>query len=151
MSPNDGAVTNPSYRQVCSGSTGHVEVLKVELNEPAKHFEEFIRFFYMYHDPTTKNRQGNDTGSQYASHIFTYDEDQDRIARAVTIELQGKLSRGEISAYEDATINTSITKANAFYPAEQEHQDYLAKNPGGYCNHYFRFKEWPSNPASPSN
>jgi peptide-methionine (S)-S-oxide reductase len=145
MSPDPNAVKNPSYRAVCSGSTGHVEVLEVELNDPAAHYEELLRFFYMFHDPTTKNRQGNDVGSQYASYIFTYDAEQETIAKRVTRELQDAISRGTLgSCFEGETVRTKLGPANDFYAAEREHQDYLANNPGGYCNHYMRFKEWPA-------
>jgi peptide-methionine (S)-S-oxide reductase len=147
MSPNAGAIKNPSYRQVCSGSTGHIEVLEVELNDPAKHFEEFIRFFYMYHDPTTLNRQGNDAGTQYASYIFTYDQEQDRITRKVTAELQDNIDKGVITTYEGKTVHTGIGPAMKFYVAEKEHQGYLATNEGGYCNHMLRFKQWPGPPV----
>ncbi|GMH65059.1 hypothetical protein TL16_g04109 [Triparma laevis f. inornata] len=82
MSPDPDAMKDPSYRAVCSGSTGHVEVLDLELTDPQAQYEELIRFFYMFHDPTTKNRQGNDTGSQYSSYIFTYDSEQSKIGES---------------------------------------------------------------------
>ncbi|GMH85467.1 hypothetical protein TrVE_jg5311 [Triparma verrucosa] len=143
MSPNPDAMKNPSYRQVCSGSTGHVEVLDLELTDPQAHYEELIRFFYMFHDPTTKNRQGNDMGSQYSSYIFTYDQEQSKVASRVTKELQDHISRGTLNSFESETVKTKIGDATVYYKAMQEHQDYLASNPNGYCNHYFRFKSWP--------
>ena len=103
-----------------------------------------MRFFYQFHDPTTNNRQGNDMGTQYASAVFVYDDDQMRIAEKVKKEVNGLLQKGVITTYAHDEVKTKIAKATVFYPAEEEHQDYLAKNPGGYCNHYMRFKEFPS-------
>lgn len=143
MSPDPNAMENPSYRQVCSGSTGHVEVLYVELADPEKTFEPLIRFFFQFHDPTTKNRQGNDVGTQYASVIFCDDQQQKEIAEKVKAELQQLLDKGKIK-YLGNKIETSIVSTNPFYPAQEEHQQYLEKNPSGYCNHYYRFKEWPA-------
>jgi peptide-methionine (S)-S-oxide reductase len=133
---------NSLSHQVCSGTTGHVEVLQVELNEPEQHFEELIRFFFQFHDPTTMNRQGNDVGTQYASWIFCGDDEQIMIAKKVKDQLQTLVSDGKIR-YSDKEVSTQIGPANEFYPAHEEHQEYLFKNPGGYCNHRFRFREWP--------
>mmetsp|Transcript_39777 Transcript_39777/g.119593 ORF Transcript_39777/g.119593 Transcript_39777/m.119593 type:complete len:148 (-) Transcript_39777:446-889(-) len=145
MSPDTNAMKNPSYGQVCSGETGHVEVLDVTLNDPAEHLQPLLQFFYSFHDPTTMNRQGNDAGTQYASAIFTSDEEQERIARAVTDGLQNSLHSGFTpGGYFGNMIATAIVPYTEFYPAHEEHQEYLAKNPNGYCNHYIRFKEWPS-------
>mmetsp|Transcript_9207 Transcript_9207/g.25881 ORF Transcript_9207/g.25881 Transcript_9207/m.25881 type:complete len:233 (+) Transcript_9207:138-836(+) len=143
MSPNPDAVKNPSYRAVCSGSTGHVEVLNVELNDPEKHYEELIKFFFMFHDPTTKDRQGNDAGTQYASVIFTAGDEQARIAEKVKVELQGLVDAKKVARYANSKVETKIVAANPFYEAHAEHQEYLMKNPSGYCNHFFRFKDWP--------
>jgi len=143
MSPDPNAMKDPSYRQVCSGQSGHVEVLLVELNDPDKHFQELMKFFYMFHDPTTLNRQGNDAGTQYASYVFTQGEEQARIASSVTSELQDLVDTKKITAYEGDKVSTKIGAANTFYEAHDEHQEYLSKNPNGYCNHRFRFKEWP--------
>jgi len=146
MSPEpEKAVKNPSYRQVCSGTTGHVEVLDVELNEPEKHFEELVKFFFQFHDPTTKNRQGNDRGFQYASCVFTSDEEQKRIAQKVKEEVQHLVDQGKITSYSDKKVETFLADYNTFYEAEKEHQEYLMKNPNGYCNHFFRFRSWPLN------
>jgi peptide-methionine (S)-S-oxide reductase len=142
MSPDKDAMKNPSYRQVCSGSSGHVEVLTVELNNPEL-FEELIRFFFTFHDPTTLNRQGNDAGTQYASVIFCSDAEQTKIATKVKDELQQLVGGGKITSYTDGTIHTGIVDYTEFYPAHDEHQEYLAKNPSGYCNHRYRFKGWP--------
>lgn len=144
--PNNKKV-NPSYRQVCTGSTGHVEVLYVELAEPVqeKTFEDLMKFFYLFHDPTTKNRQGNDVGTQYGSVVFCDGAVQRDIATRVKEKLQELVKAGKVTGYAGQTIETEIADLNTFYPAEEEHQRYLEKNPNGYCNHYFRFKAWPEN------
>lgn len=144
MSPDPNAMANPSYRQVCSGSTGHVEVLQIELNDPDSNFEPLMRFFYQFHDPTTMNRQGNDVGTQYASVVFCDGEEQKAIAKKVKAEVQALVEAGKIK-YAGKTVETLITDLNPYYPAHEEHQRYLEKNPLGYCNHYYRFKEWPEN------
>jgi len=145
MSPDPDHPKNPSYRSVCSGRTGHVEVLNVELDdgEDEKVLEELLRFFFMFHDPTTANRQGNDVGTQYASAIFVNDERQKKIARKVVGELQGFLDAGKLGSYRGDKVCTAVHDATEFYEAHQEHQEYLMKNPSGYCNHYMRFTEWP--------
>ena len=132
MSPDPNAMKNPTYRQVCSGSTGHVEVLNVELNDPEKHFEKLVRFFFQFHDPTTKNRQGNDVGTQYASCIFCSDEKQTNIAKKVINELQGHIDSGRIKSYAKKKVETYIANTTAFYEAHEDHQEYLMKNPNGY-------------------
>jgi len=128
MSPHAKHIKNPTYRQVCNGDTGHVEVLYVELNDPNAHFEELIKFFFLFHDPTTINRQGNDRGTQYASAIFYEDEEQKQIIEKVIRELQSVLDGGTISPYSGKKIVTSIHKATEFYVAEESHQQvcYLA-------------------------
>lgn len=88
------------------------------------------------------HRQGNDTGTQYASVIYCYDEDQMRVAARVKQELQSLVSSGRIT-YKASEVTTAILPATIFYPAEEEHQAYLEKHPTGYCNHSYRFKEWP--------
>ena len=105
----------------------------IELNDPAKHFEELIRFFFTFHDPTTKNWQGNDAGFQYASYIFCGDEKQQEIANRVKAELQTKLEQGKIGrAFAQKQVTTNVSKLMDFTQAEPYHQDYLAKNPNGY-------------------
>ena len=143
MSPHDTAKSNPSYAEVCTGTTGHVEVLNVELNDPSAHLEELVKFFFMFHDPTTMNRQGNDVGTQYASVLFCSDEEQIAVATKVKQELQKAMDDGIITGYSNAKVETAIVPYTIFYPAHEEHQQYLEKNPSGYCNHRFRFKEWP--------
>ena len=133
---------NPTYEQVCTGASGHIEVLYVELNEPEKHFEELIRFFFQFHDPTTKNRQGNDSGFQYASWIFCDDTAQTTIATKVMNELQIALDRKLVSCYNNSKITTQITPLTPFTKATSQHQQYLEKNPNGYCNHRIRLPKW---------
>jgi peptide-methionine (S)-S-oxide reductase len=146
MSPNPNAMKNPSYRQVCSGTTSHVEVLNIELaSEKAtpELFEQLMQFFFMFHDPTTLNAQGNDTGTQYASVIFCSDEQQKQIAAKVMAKLQQAVTDKKVTSYIKTKIETGIVDYTDFYEAQEEHQEYLMKNPNGYCNHRFRFKEWP--------
>jgi len=148
MNPDPNGMKNPSYRQVCSGSTGHVEVLNVELTPEASAnpeiFEEMMRFFYSFHDPTTLNRQGNDRGTQYGSVVFCSSEEQKVIAEAIKEELQGHIDSKKIKAYQNKKVETTIVDYTTFYEAHSEHQEYLAKNPSGYCNHRYRFTEWPT-------
>jgi peptide-methionine (S)-S-oxide reductase len=133
MSPDPNAMENPSYRQVCSGTTGHVEVLMIELEDVVatagaestctsteQLVESLLRIFFQFHDPTTKNRQGNDAGTQYASAIFCADEQQKKIAQKVKNELQQLLNDGKAkaSAYAGKTIETYIADLHTFYPAQ---------------------------------
>jgi peptide-methionine (S)-S-oxide reductase len=144
MSPHADAMKNPSYRQVCSGQTGHVEVLNVELKDPTPElFEELVKFFFTFHDPTTLDRQGNDAGTQYASIIFCSDAQQTTIANKVKKELQQHVDKKRVTAYSTPQIHTGVVDYTDFYPAQDDHQEYLDKNPSGYCNHRFRFKDWP--------
>ena len=144
MSPFDSpSMKNPSYQQVCTGQSGHVEVLMVELNEPEKHFEELTRFFFQFHDPTTKNRQGNDVGFQYASFVFCGDEEQSKIAQRVRDEVQGLIDAGALRVYASNSVTTLVTPLKKFTAAHAAHQRYLEKHPNGYCNHRMRFKQWP--------
>jgi peptide-methionine (S)-S-oxide reductase len=146
MSPDPNAMKDPSYRQVCSGSTGHVEVLNVELSSThstPEIFEELCKFFFMFHDPTTKNRQGNDVGTQYGSILFTTSPQQHAIAQKVKEELQRAIHDKRVTSYQGKTVETAIVDYTTFYEAQDEHQQYLFKNPSGYCNHRYRFKVWP--------
>lgn len=119
-----------------------MEVLNVELNDPAL-FEELIRFFFKFHDPTTLNRQGNDVGTQYSSVIFCADEEQIKIANNVKEELQQLMDGGKVTTYTEGKIHTGVVPYTDFYAAHEEHQEYLSKNPLGYCNHRYRFRDWP--------
>lgn len=140
----DNAIQNPNYRQVCSGTTGYVEVLYVELNDPATTFEPLVRFFFQFHDPTTMDRQGNDVGPQYGSVIFCGDNEQVKAAERVKNELQLLMDKGAIRQYINDRVTTKIVPATSFVEAHEDHQEYLAKNPFGYCNHAMRFDEWPA-------
>lgn len=144
MSPMDQPrVKNPTYRQVCTGQSGHVEVLYVELNNPELHFEEMLRFFFTFHDPTLKNRQGNDRGFQYSSWIFCGDEEQRRIAEKVRQELQGAIDQRQVvRTFGSNKVATQLCDLKEFTIAGEEHQNYLAKHPNGYCNHRIRMKTW---------
>eukprot|EP01038_Epipyxis_sp_PR26KG_P005071 gene5071-7076_t len=141
----EGAIQNPNYREVCSGETGHVEVYHFEYVGGPKYYEEIVRYFFQFHDPTTLNSQGNDTGTQYASVIYCVDQEQIDIATKVKNELQALMnSKTLATGYIANTITTDIRKYTRFYPAHEEHQDYLTQNPNGYCNHRIRFKQWPA-------
>jgi peptide-methionine (S)-S-oxide reductase len=136
---------NPSYREVCSGQTGHVEVYDFTFEGDETTYEALVKHFFAFHDPTTPNRQGNDVGTQYASVIFYYDDKQKEIAERVKAELNDAVKSGKVKNYQQKEVSTAIVKAQKFYAAEAEHQEYLAKQPWGYCNHAYRFMptEWP--------
>jgi peptide-methionine (S)-S-oxide reductase len=123
-----GATPNPSYEEVCSGRTGHFEAVLVAYDIAATDFEEMLRLFWEGHDPTQGMRQGNDVGSQYRSAILWSDDAQRAAAEASRDAYQQMLTE---SGYGE--ITTELAPAGAFYFAEDYHQQYLAKNPGGYC------------------
>jgi len=135
---------NPTYEQVCRGDSDHVEVLYIELKDPEQHFEELLRFFFSFHDPTTLNRQGNDRGFQYASYIFFSDDRQKEIAQRVKSEMQELLDTKQIRTFHTKHVLTEVARMRKFTQAREDHQQYLAKNPFGYCNHRIRFKKWPA-------
>mmetsp|Transcript_7356 Transcript_7356/g.10979 ORF Transcript_7356/g.10979 Transcript_7356/m.10979 type:complete len:239 (-) Transcript_7356:1112-1828(-) len=147
MSPNPShslSKKSPTYEHVCAGDTGYVEVLYLELNNPTHElFEALIRFFFQFHDPTTKNRQGNDRGFQYASYIFTSDDAQARIARKVRDELQHLINIRLVSCYSTKVVHTNIVPMKKFFKGPKSHQKYLERNVRGYCNHRLRFRHWP--------
>jgi len=123
-----GLTPNPTYREVCSGRTGHNEVVRV-VYDPAKiSYEELLRIFWESHDPTQGMRQGNDVGTQYRSGIYTCSADQREAAERSRDAYQEKLRQAGFGE-----ISTEIREAPEFYYAEDYHQQYLAKNPGGYC------------------
>ena len=138
-----GPKANPTYREVCGGRTGHVEVYDCEFDGKESTYENMVKHFFMFHDPTTVDRQGNDRGSQYASVIFYYDQKQKEIATKILADLQEALDKGSISGYQGRQVVTQIREASAFYAAMDSHQEYLRKNPSGYCNHFMRFEEFP--------
>ena len=123
-----GATPNPTYREVCTGGTGHAEVVLVVFDPRQVSYETLLKTFWESHDPTQGMRQGNDVGTQYRSAIYTYGEDQRRAAEASRDAYAAALR----AAGHDE-ITTEIAPAPTFYYAEDYHQQYLAKNPGGYC------------------
>jgi peptide-methionine (S)-S-oxide reductase len=123
-----GQVPNPTYKDVCSGLTGHAEAIEIEYDPAVVSFEKLLEVFFATHDPTTLNRQGADVGTQYRSGVFYHDDAQKRVAE----EVIAKLDAAKVFPRK---IVTEVTKASTFYPAEGYHQDYFAKNPADrYCN-----------------
>ena len=141
-----GSKENPTYKEVCTGETGQVEVYHFEYEGGAEMYERLVKYFFQFHDPTTPNRQENDKGTQYASVIYVFDEEQKRIAQKIKKELQAILDKNLVTTYADTVVATDIREATVFFPAHEEHQEYLLKNPKGYCNHKIRIKEWPTLP-----
>ena len=123
-----GFTPNPSYREVCTGDTGHVEVVRVIYDPQKISYQELLKQFWEAHDPTQGMRQGNDTGTQYRSVIYALDPQQ----RAAAEESK-RIYQARLSAAGRGTITTEIVDAPKFYYAEDYHQQYLAKNPDGYC------------------
>jgi peptide-methionine (S)-S-oxide reductase len=123
-----GTTRAPTYRLVCSGRTGHAEVVQVTYDPAKVTFDALLQVFWESHDPTQGNRQGNDVGTQYRSAIFTTTPEQRRAAEASRDAYQRQLS-----AAGHGRITTEIADAPEFWPAEEYHQRYLEKNPGGYC------------------
>ena len=123
-----GITPNPTYEEVCSGRTGHAEVVLVVFDPKVTSIEEMLRVFWENHDPTQGMRQGNDVGSQYRSTIYTYDAAQANAAEESRAQFEERLHEAN---YGD--ITTEIAPATTFYYAEDYHQQYLAKNPSGYC------------------
>ena len=122
-----GEGANPTYEQVSSGSTGHAEAIQIEFDPAAITYEQLVELFFLTHDPTTLNRQGNDVGTQYRSAIFYADEGQ----RASAEKIKAKI---ELEHIYDQPIVTEIVPLKEFHPAEVYHQDYFAKNPEqAYC------------------
>ena len=122
-----GARPNPSYEQVCAGATGHAEAVQVTFDPAVTSFRDLVEIFFTIHDPTTLNRQGADVGTQYRSAIFYHSEEQKKTAEAVMADLKSK-------GLWSAPIVTELVSAPTFYPAEEYHQHYFARNPTqGYC------------------
>ncbi|MFB6075071.1 MAG: peptide-methionine (S)-S-oxide reductase MsrA [Haloarculaceae archaeon] len=120
-----GHVADPTYEEVCSGETGHAECVQVEYDPEVIDYEDLLTVHFATHDPTTKNRQGPDVGSQYRSVVFYHDEAQREAVEAFVADLEGQ--------YDDSIV-TEIEPLEAFYPAEDYHQNYYENNPGrGYC------------------
>jgi peptide-methionine (S)-S-oxide reductase len=122
-----GAVEKPTYQQICTGDTGHAEVVRVEFDPAIIDYRTLLTAFFTIHDPTTLNRQGNDIGSQYRSVVFTHSPQQSDTAQALIKEL-------DAAHIWPAPIVTAVLPAPTFWPAEEYHQDYFARNPTqGYC------------------
>jgi peptide-methionine (S)-S-oxide reductase len=123
-----GRVENPDYHAVCTGKTGHVEVVQVTFDPEVTSYREILEVFFAMHDPTSMDRQGNDAGTQYRSVIFTHSEEQSEMAQQLIAELDGEGISGK-------KIVTQVRPAATFYEAEEYHQEYFVKNPGqGYCS-----------------
>ena len=122
-----GSMKNPDYKSVCTGTTGHAEAVEIYYDPSITTYEEILDVFFKTHDPTTLNRQGEDSGTQYRSAIFFHDAAEKQAAEAYIAKLSAK---GEFNA----PIVTKLEPASEFYPAEEYHQNYYAKNPyQGYC------------------
>jgi methionine-S-sulfoxide reductase len=126
-----GTNPNPTYKEVCTGRTGHAEAVEIIFDPSQISYEKILDYFFRMHDPTTLNRQHNDIGTQYRSAIFYTTDDQKQIAHDV-------LKKFDASGRFDSPIVTEITQASEFYKAEDYHQDYLIKNPEGYNCHILR-------------
>lgn len=122
-----GTVVNPTYRQICSGNTGHAEVVQVTFDPNVVSLQEILQIFFTFHDPTTLNRQGADVGTQYRSAIFYHNEEQRKIAEQVMAEINA-------AHIWHGRIVTEVTPLTKFYQAEDYHQEYYQNNPSqGYC------------------
>lgn len=123
-----GQTDNPSYEQVCTGNTGHAEVVRVNFDADVLSYRELLEIFFALHDPTQLNRQGNDIGTQYRSAIFYHDDAQKQAAEQIIEEMEN-------DEVWDAPIVTEVTPINNYYQAEDYHQDYFNNNPQNtYCN-----------------
>ncbi len=125
-----GATKNATYKDVKTGRTGHAESIQIEFDPATISYDEILDYFFRLHDPTTKDRQGNDMGSQYRSAIFYHDDRQRAAAEAAIERNQPKWPR---------PITTQVVPAGEFWEAEDFHQDYLQRNPHGYTCHYLRW------------
>lgn len=122
-----GHVENPSYKAVCSGETGHAEVVRLNYDESSITTREILEIFFALHDPTQLNRQGNDVGTQYRGAIFFHDEQQKALATEIIDEIESE------GVWADKVV-TEVTPSVVFYPAGQEHKDYFNNNPANqYC------------------
>jgi peptide-methionine (S)-S-oxide reductase len=123
-----GYTLNPTYKEVCSGMTGHNEVVLVVFDPSLTSYEALLKVFWEAHNPSQGMQQGNDVGTQYRSGIYVYNDAQQQVATATRDRFQSRLRASKLGE-----ITTEIIKAPPFYYAEDFHQQYLAKNPGGYC------------------
>lgn len=125
-----GPRPNPSYEQICTGATGHAEVVEVSFDPATVSFRDLLTIFFSIHDPTTLNRQGNDIGTQYRSVIFCQNDEQTKVVQEILDTL--RLS----NAFSQPIVTEIVTEPVAFWPAEDYHQNFFAKNPGqGYCQY----------------
>ncbi|MFT7581528.1 MAG: peptide-methionine (S)-S-oxide reductase [Myxococcota bacterium] len=124
-----GSTPNPTYQEVCSGMTGHNEVVRVVFDPAVVSFADLLTVFFENHDPTQGMRQGNDVGTQYRSGVYPYDDTQRATAAKAAAEYNGALAKAG-----HAAVTSELVDAPTFYFAEEYHQQYLAKNPGGYCS-----------------
>ena len=123
-----GTVENPTYKDVCTGTTGHAEVVQVTFDPTVVGFNEVLDIFFSVHDPTTLNRQGNDAGTQYRSVVFTHSPDQEKTAKAAMARVQRE------AVWGNDPVVTQVVPFTKFYPAEDYHQEYFRRNPNqGYC------------------
>ena len=125
-----GATPNPTYRESCTGQTGHAEVVRVVFDPAVISYEQILKVFWESHDPTQGNRQGNDIGTQYRSAVYTHGEAQHAVAQATAAAYQRELTKAGYGS-----ITTEIAESGPFFFAEDYHQQYLAKNPNGYECH----------------
>ena len=122
-----GRRPSPTYEQVCTGTTGHAEVVRIEYDPAQVSYRQLLEVFFSIHDPTQLNRQGNDIGTQYRSAIFYENEEQRRVAQEIMAEIEREDVYGK-------PITTQLEPLGEFFPAEEYHRDYYARNPGqGYC------------------
>ena len=122
-----GRRPNPTYEQICTGTTGHAEVVQVTFDPAIISYRDLLDVFFTIHDPTTLNRQGNDSGTQYRSAIYTHSPEQEQTAKATIAEFT-------LAKVWDDPIVTEVTPLDLFYPAENYHDNYFARNPGNpYC------------------
>ena len=122
-----GRTLNPTYDDICTGTTGHAEVIRISFDPAELSFADLLRVFFTIHDPTTLNRQGNDSGTQYRSAIFYHSEEQQKIAQEIIAEVTAEI------VYSDKIV-TEVTAASTFYMGEAYHQEYFSRNPGQpYC------------------
>jgi methionine-S-sulfoxide reductase len=130
-----GKTASPDYAKVGTGATGHAEAVEIRFDPARVSYDKLLELFFKMHDPTTRDRQGNDVGSQYRSAVFTHGEAQRKAAEAMR-------QRIERSKAWRAPLTTQIAPAGKFHPAEEDHQKYLVKHPDGYDNHYVRKLEF---------
>lgn len=127
-----GSTENPSYQQVCTDTTGHAETVRVDFDPAQVSYRQLLEIFFSHHNPTTRNRQGGDVGSQYRSQIFPTTAAQENAAQSALLELKNRILN--LYGAEPVTAISAAAQLPVFYPAEEYHQRYLEKNPLGYCS-----------------